>query len=253
MVQTDPGGPANTVRDSPRTIPELMPAAQVALLARMLYRAGYDDGTAGHISYHLADGTVLVNPLELCWDELCPSDILRIDADGNLLEGRWTVPPAITLHLEIHHQLPQVRVAVHNHSRWGTIWADLHRVPPIYDQSSALIAADIALFDEYEGSVTDRRNASRAVAALADRPAALLANHGVLVVAGSVRQVYRRSIALERRCRQAWHVEAIGGGHELRPDVAQQLAEIVNQGDPSFLFEAMVRRELRADPGLLER
>jgi len=240
-------------RASANLTPELSPAAEVALLARLLYRAGYDDGTAGHISSLQDDGTMLVNPHELCWDELCPSDILRIDTDGRLLEGRWTVPPPITLHVEIHRQRPGTRFAVHNHSRWGTIWADLHRVPPIYDQSSALIDADIALFDEYDGSVIDRQRSARAAAALGNRPAALLANHGVLVVGNDVRHVHRRCIALEWRCRQAWHVEAIGGGKELRPEVAADLAAIVDGDNPSYLFDAMVRRELRADPGLLER
>jgi L-fuculose-phosphate aldolase len=236
-----------------RLTPELRPHAEVALLARMLYRAGYDDGTAGHISYRQDDGSLLVNPYELCWDELCPSDVMRIDLDGNVLDGRWSVPPAIMLHLEIHRQRPQVRVAVHNHSRWGTIWADLHRIPPVYDQTSALLAREIALFDEYDGAVVDRENARKAAAAMGRHPATLLANHGVLVVADSVRQAYRRGIVLEWRCRQAWHVETIGGGVELRADVADKLAAMVSESDPSFVYEAMVRRELRADPGMLER
>src|SRR3954453_8710928 len=132
MTQSDPS--ARSTRTS-GIIPDLTPAAEVALLARLLYRAGYDDGTAGHISSRQDDGSLLVNPHELCWDELCPSDILRIDEDGNLLHPRGSVPPPIPLHLEIHGQHPATRFAVHNHSRWGTIWANLHRVPPIYDQS----------------------------------------------------------------------------------------------------------------------
>jgi L-fuculose-phosphate aldolase len=232
---------------------DLSPAARFVLLARMLHREGYDDHNAGHISYRQDDGTLIVNPAELSWDELCPSDAMRIDLDGAVLEGRWSVPQAITLHLELHAQQPGTRVAVHNHPRWGTIWADVHRTPPIYDQTSALISDDIALYDEYDGTVVDRSNARRAVAALGTSPAALLANHGVLVVGRSIRQAHVRCVALEWRCRNAWHVEALGGGVQMRPDIVDSLSGLVERTQYPFLFEAMARRELRADPGFLDR
>src|SRR4051812_21709727 len=135
-------------RDAP-PLPELSPQAEVALLARMLHREGYDDHLAGHITSRQPDDTLLVNPFAMTWDEVRASDIMRIDLDGKVLEGPWTVTPAITLHLELHAARPDIAVAVHNHPRWATIWADAQRVPPVYDQSSAMVAGDVALFDDY--------------------------------------------------------------------------------------------------------
>ena len=134
-------------------LPELSAAAEVALLARMLHREGYDDHLAGHITYRQPDDTLLVTPFGLMWDEVRASDIMRIDMDGAVLEGPWTMTPAITLHVELHRARPDVAVAVHNHPRWGTIWADLQRVPPVYDQSSAMVAGDVALYNEYGGTI----------------------------------------------------------------------------------------------------
>ena len=62
------------------------------LLARTLWREGYDDHLAGHITYRQPDGTLLCNPWLLLWEELRPEDVLRIDLDGNVLEGDWPVP-----------------------------------------------------------------------------------------------------------------------------------------------------------------
>ena len=42
--------------------PELTAAQELALLARILYREGYNDHLAGHITYRQPDGTFLVNP-----------------------------------------------------------------------------------------------------------------------------------------------------------------------------------------------
>src|SRR3546814_6199693 len=194
-------------------MPRLSPAAEVALLARVLHRDGYDDHLAGHITYQQPDGTFLTNPLELAWDELRPEDIATLDADGRQIAGCWTVTPAIGLHLELHRLRPDITVAVHNHPTWATVWAAAHRTPPIYEQTSSFLAEEIALYAEYESTVIDANGARAAAEAIGTAPAALLANHDAVVVGDSIPHVLVRAVALERRCKVAWQVEAIGRAH----------------------------------------
>jgi ribulose-5-phosphate 4-epimerase/fuculose-1-phosphate aldolase len=233
-------------------LPPLTPAAELALLCRMLHREGYDDHLAGHITYKQDDGTFLVNPWGLTWDEVCARDVMRIDIDGNVIEGPWTVTPAITLHLELHRARHDVAVAVHNHPRWGTIYADLGRAPAVYDQTSAMVAGEVAVYADYEGPVDQTENARAAVAALGDASLALLQNHGVLIVAKDIAQAHMRAVTLEWRCRQAWHVEAVGGGAPMSPDVHERFGRIFDKVNFPGLFEAMARRELRDDPSIID-
>ena len=121
-----------------------------------MYREGYEEHIAGHISAKQPDGTLLVNPYHLRWDELRASHVCRIDLDGNVLEGAWFVSTAIELHLELHRTRDDVGVAVHNHPRWGTVWASLRRVPPVHDQTSSLVDNDIVLYDDYGRPVGDQ-------------------------------------------------------------------------------------------------
>ncbi|HLG92598.1 MAG TPA: class II aldolase/adducin family protein, partial [Acidimicrobiales bacterium] len=174
------------------------------------------------------------------------------DDQGRVLEGKWTVTPAITLHVELHRARHDVGVAVHNHPRWGTLWADMGRVPPVYDQTSAMVAGDPAVYDEYQGAVDDPANARAAVKALGRARFALLANHGVLVVGADIAQAHHRCVTLEWRCRQAWHVEACGGGRPMDPEVRQRFGAVFDHVSFPGLFEAMARRELRLDPSVLE-
>ena len=233
-------------------LPDLTPAQELALLARCLFSEGYDDHLAGHITYKQPDGTFLVNPFGLTWDELRAGDVMHMDADGNELDGTWTITPAITLHVELHKARHDVGVAIHNHSRWGTLWADIGRVPPIYDQTSALFHGDVALYDEYWGSVDDPTNAQAAVKAMGSANVGLLANHGVLVLARDIEQAYLRAMAFEWRCRQAWHVAAAGGGVPMNPTAARNYGDFFNTHQFTGLFEAMARRELRKDPTILD-
>ena len=224
------------------------------LLARTLWREGYDDHLAGHITYRQADGTLLCNPWLLLWEELRPDDLLVIDLDGNRLEGHWPVPLGIPLHLELHRQRQDVEVAVHSHPRYGTVWADLGRVPGCYDQSSALGGGELVVVDEYDGPVDSRDSAAKAVSAMGSADMALLANHGVFVTAGSIRAAHQRAVALEYRSRRAWHVESLGDGREL-PDPAAQLLPVVGRrGLPRVLrghgpTGAPVRPPLPRAPG----
>jgi ribulose-5-phosphate 4-epimerase/fuculose-1-phosphate aldolase len=233
-------------------MPPLSPRAELALLGRALDRIGYHDRIAGHLTYRQDDGTLLTNPVRLRWDELRAGDIMHIDLDGNVLDGPWTITPAIEMHLALHRARDDIRVAVHNHPKWATIWGDLHRVPPAYDQTSALAVGEIALYDEYDGTFVDEVNAKTAVEALGDARMALLANHGVLVVAPSVDLAYHRCHALEWRAEMAWHVEVIGGGVPLKPDVAEAVGLRFDERPMIGLWESAARREIDADPSVLD-
>ncbi|HWE68460.1 MAG TPA: class II aldolase/adducin family protein [Acidimicrobiales bacterium] len=232
-------------------LPRLTPRQELVLLARTLWREGYDDHLAGHITYRQPDGTLLCNPWLLLWEELRPEDVLTIDLDGNLLEGQWPVPLGIPLHLELHKQRHDVVVAVHSHPRYATVWADVARIPGCYDQSSALGGGELVLVDEYDGPVNDRGSAARAVASMGAADMALLVNHGVFVTAGSIRAAHQRAVALEYRCRRAWQIEALGTGRPL-PEPARSFF-LASDGE-GFIgyFEAMARQELRIDPTLLD-
>lgn len=236
-----------------KLMPDLTVREELVVLARALWREGYSDHLAGHITVNLGDGTLLCNPWLITWAELRPSQLIRIDLEGRLVEGEWPVPLGIPLHLELHKARGDVVWAAHNHPLHGTVWADMAEVPPILDQSSALGGGRLVLVDEYEGPVNDPRSAARAVEAMGDAAMALLAGHGVFVLGGSARAVHQRAVALEQRCQHAWMVRAAGEGGESR--VPQAFIDRVAQSDgEGFIgfWETAVRAELAADPNLLD-
>jgi L-fuculose-phosphate aldolase len=231
---------------------ELTAPQELALLARCLFAEGYNDHLAGHITYKQPDGNFVVNPFGLTWDEVRASDVMTMDPEGKELAGPWTITPAITLHVELHRVRHDVGVALHNHSEWGTVWADIGRTPEIYDQTGALYHGGVAIYDQYWGAVDDVRNAREAVKAMGDANICLLANHGVLVLGRDIEQAYLRAIAFEWRCRQAWRVAAAGGGRPMNAEAAQNYGDFFNRHQFIGLFEAMARRQLRLDPTILD-
>ena len=237
-----------------KLLPDLTRREELVLLARTLWREGYNDHLAGHITINLGDGTLLCNPWLLTWDEIRPRDVIRIDLDGRVVEGDWPAPLGIPLHLELHTARPGVQVAMHSHPLYGTVWSDLREVPPAYDQSSSLGGGGrLVLVDEYGGGVSDPNAARGAVEAMGDAELALLAGHGVFVLGSTVRAVHQRAVALEQRCKHAWHVRAAAG--PVASPLPDWYVERSRGSDGNgFLgfWEAMARAELRADPTLLD-
>ena len=233
-------------------LPELSPEAQVALMCRMLLREGWDDHIAGHITWRLDNDRVLTNPWELAWDEITAGDIVTLDQNGQIIDGDWNVSPAIGLHMQLHQARPDVHVVIHNHPGYSGLWASMRRVPPVYDQTGAYVDGPLPLYDEYQGTFEDEDHTQAAVRALGQAKWALLGNHGALVVGRDLRQAHLRAVTLEWRARRAWEVELAGGGTPLTEAQVAAIALPDANGFP-FLWEAMARRELRRDPGVLDQ
>ena len=151
-----------------------------------------------------------------------------------------------------HYARHDVSVVIHNHPEWGSVWSAVGRVPPIYDQTSALVDTDPVVYDEYRGTVEDGEAGRAAAGAIGEHKWALLANHGVLLVANNIRQAHLRAITLEWRSRMAWRVEMLGGGTPLPAAVAVATGGRTDANGFPFLWEAMAREEIRRDPSVLE-
>ena len=83
------------------------PRQSLALLVRILAAHGYDDKLAGHVSVRDRDDeTLLVTPLGVFWREVSARDLLRVDRDGELVEGEGRVNPTIIFHAELHRARP---------------------------------------------------------------------------------------------------------------------------------------------------
>jgi L-fuculose-phosphate aldolase len=233
---------------------DLSPAQELALLARSLYLHGYDDHNLGHISYRQPDGSLLVNPFELGWDEVRARDVVRMDMSGAVLAGDWNVSPAMELHLALHRARQDVIVGLHHHSRWGTVWASLGRVPTAYDQPSSYLREDrIGVFDEYVGPVSGAQSAEANIEAFADNDITFLGNHGVLVVGKSIQAAHHRAAVLEHRCQLAWEVEMAGGGRPMPKGAALALSQASESSDlrSGHQFNYMIRKIVRMDPDVL--
>lgn len=128
---------------------------------------------------------------------LNPEDIVVIDFEGNPIEGEHIPSTESMMHIEIYKARPELHAVVHTHSIYASSLAVAGiPLPPILDELIPYTGGDVRVA-EYGFPSTDDL-ARNAVAALKDRRAALLRNHGVVCAAPTVDAALALSELVER-------------------------------------------------------
>jgi len=100
--------------------------SRLAAAFRLFALYGYDDGLAGHITARdpIEPDTFWVNPVGLHFSRIKASDLVRLDHDGNLVEGESLVnTAAFMIHSRIHATYPHINAVAHSHSPAGRAWS----------------------------------------------------------------------------------------------------------------------------------
>jgi len=230
--------------------------AYLAAGFRLFGRYGFDNGVAGHMSARdPADhDRFWVNPVGRPFSMIRVSDLLLVDSDGTVVKGDGQVNlAAFAIHSAVHRARPDVVSAAHTHSRYGRAWSTLGRLLSPISQDACAFYGDHALFDRYHGPVMEATEGEAIAAALGHHKAAILCNHGLLTVGGSVEEAVWWFLAFEAACEAQMLAESVGEPRPISPEHAAATARQVGSpeiGRLSFLpyFAEVTARE----PDVLE-
>ncbi len=186
---------------------------RLAASFRIFSKFGFNDGSAGHITARDPENPhhYWVNPFMKHFSQVKASDLLLIDEDGNVLEGKGEINgAAIAIHSAIHKARPDVHAAAHAHSPYGMAWSTLGRLLDPITQDACTFYNDHSLFDDYTGVVYDDSEGDRIADSLGENKAVILRNHGLLTVGQSVDEAAWWFVAMERACQVQMMAESTG-------------------------------------------
>jgi len=181
--------------------------AAVADACRQLLATGLVRGTSGNVSIRRGEA-VAVSPTGVPYPELTPAAVPVLGLDGSPLDGALAPTSELALHLAIYRARPEVTAVVHTHSMFATVFAVLGEpIPPVhYLLARAGGAVPLAPYARY-GTV---ELAEACVRALADGPAVLLAQHGVVTVGADLATAMAAAEAVEYVAELAWRARLAG-------------------------------------------
>lgn len=68
-------------------------------------------------------GLVVIKPSGVSYDGMTVEDMVVVDLDGNVVEGKWKPSSDTPTHVELYKAFPKCGGIVHTHSRWATTFA----------------------------------------------------------------------------------------------------------------------------------
>ena len=77
-------------------------------------------------------GLVVIKPSGVSYDNMTADDMVVVDLQGNVVEGKWKPSSDTPTHLVLYNAFPHIGGVVHTHSRNATSWAQAGRGIPAY-------------------------------------------------------------------------------------------------------------------------
>jgi len=185
------------------------PAAVLAT-AKELLAKGLVEGTAGNVSARMADGNVCITPSSVDYRAMVLEDLVVIDPSGEVVSGSRGPSSEKSLHLACYEAFEDVGSVIHSHPVHATMFAVARKpIPACIDEFTVYVGGEVGV-TEYAPSGTPEVGKA-AVAALAGRGAALLANHGMVAVGKSPADTLHVTAMVERAAQIVVGGTALGG------------------------------------------
>lgn len=159
------------------------------------------------------NGLVAIKPSGVEYAKLTPDDMVVMDLNGMVIEGRLKPSSDAPTHLELYRSFPNMAGVTHTHSRWATIFAQNRKEIKPYGTTHAdyfhgAVPVTRPLTDE-EIAEGYEHNTGRVIAEChADPdgiPAALVASHGPFVWGDSAADSVYKAAVLEEVAFMAFH------------------------------------------------
>lgn len=201
-----------------RYVPDAERAVLVA--AKDMLRKGLVEGTAGNISARREDGSIVITPSSVDYEDMALEDLVVVDLDGHVLTAAEGRSPSSekALHLACYKGFDDVGAVIHSHPVHATMFAITHQdIPACIDEFAIYVGGDVRCAT-YAASGSEDMGVA-AVEALQGRGAALIANHGMVAVAPSPAKALHITGLVERSAQIVWGARQLGEIQPLPPEV----------------------------------
>jgi L-ribulose-5-phosphate 4-epimerase len=162
---------------------------------------------------------IVIKPSGLDYKLMNPNDMVIVDREGKLVEGRWKPSSDCATHLHLYKNFPSIGGIAHTHSSWATIWAQAGLAIPAFGTTHA---------DYFYGEIPCTRKLTKEeiegdyeletgkliieTFKLIDPlsvPAVLVNSHGPFVWAETPSMAVHNAVVLEEVAKMAYHSLAL--------------------------------------------
>lgn len=201
---------------------------EIVEIGKMMHEADLTAASWGNISARVPKTEmVLVTPSGFDKSELNPEDIIVINLEGEVLEGKYKPSIETPTHLEVHKNCSGANAIVHTHSPMATSMGIAGTgIPVITVELAAIVGGEVPLA-KYACPGT-KRLGEEVVKVLKNANAAIMENHGVIAVGLDLKTAFTRALMVEEAARLFIFSSLLGKARALAPKEVKEVKKVVD-------------------------
>ena len=184
------------------------PRARLLHTLRAMGAARLNVGTSGNASQRLEGGRMLISPSGIAAERCRAEDMVVVEADGRYAGAR-APSSEWQLHHDVYAAFPAAGAVLHAHSPFATALACQRLDIPPFHYMIARFGGTTVRCARYATFGTQALSEAT-VAALHERSACLLANHGMVVFGRDLEHALAMAVEFETLCEQYWRTLQLG-------------------------------------------
>jgi L-ribulose-5-phosphate 4-epimerase len=196
---------------------------QIVQIVNELFAMGLLTATGGNVSTTSPEeGTIWVTPSRLYKGGLTENDLVRIDANGNVVEGERVPTVEWQMHFASYIARPSSTGAIHTHAPIATAFGITNQTFPPINTDAVFLADTVIVPWLMPGS---KELADAVGEALKVSRGCFLQNHGLMTVGADLRKAATWAMMLEETAKIVLYCKQFGGEMAvLPPEWVEQLA-----------------------------
>ncbi len=198
---------------------------EICEIGRRIYVNGFVAANDGNISVKVSDNEFYCTPTGVSKGFMTPDMIIKIDAEGNKLEGKLKPSSEIKMHMRVYKERPDVNAVVHAHPPTATGFAIAGIPLDKFTMPEAVIFLGTVPLTAY-GTPSTNEIPDAVSKELQTHDAFLLENHGALTVGVDLTTAFFKMETLEFFAKISLVARQLGGEQELTCEQVEKLMEI---------------------------
>ena len=176
---------------------------------KKLVDTGLTKGTGGNLSiYNPEKDLMAISPSGIPYYDIRLEDIVIMNLDGEIVEGQRKPSSEYDMHKIFYEKRDDIFSVVHCHSIYSTTISILREDLPASHYMIALAGKNVRCADY--ATYGSKELAENAFAAMKDRYAVILANHGLLTGADCIENAFNTAEELEYVAETYYRARSIG-------------------------------------------
>jgi L-fuculose-phosphate aldolase len=201
---------------------------ELVQVCRKIYENKFVIAYDGNVSVRNSPDTFLITRSGVCKGEVTADDILAIDANGTVLNGKGKVSTENKLHLYAYSKRPEVNAVIHCHPIYASAFAAFGEGLTKHVLPEVILTLGKAPLCEYATPLTDE--VIEAVEPYINYSwAFLLRNHGAVTIGTDLKDTYYKMEKLEHTAQIIFLARLLGGEKELDLEKVQELLKTAKE------------------------